>query len=84
MFFYDKEGFCFKSDIWSYGIVLWELLTFDVPYRYIEQPRLLYMIARYNHTLFIPDGVPDLFVELFTGECESFGNELLFYIMIKK
>ncbi|VDQ09517.1 unnamed protein product [Trichobilharzia regenti] len=31
----------------------------------MEQPRLLFIIAMYNYTLHIPQGVPDLFVQLF-------------------
>jgi serine/threonine protein kinase len=26
---------CVRVDIWSYGMVLFELLTLDIPYRYV-------------------------------------------------
>lgn len=47
--------------------MLWELLTLDIPFRAMEQPRLLFIIAMYNYTLYIPPGVPDLFVQLLKG-----------------
>ncbi|VEL42963.1 unnamed protein product [Protopolystoma xenopodis] len=32
----------------------------EAPFRGIEQPRLMYIIAEHNYTLYIPEGVPEL------------------------
>ncbi|KAL3284694.1 hypothetical protein HHI36_018843 [Cryptolaemus montrouzieri] len=34
-----------KVDIWSFGIVLWELLTCEVPYEGMEQSAIMYLVG---------------------------------------
>ncbi|KAF5288232.1 hypothetical protein FQA39_LY04000 [Lamprigera yunnana] len=34
-----------KIDIWSFGVVLWELLTCETPYKDMEQSAIMYMVG---------------------------------------
>lgn len=34
-----------KVDVWSFGIVLWELLTCEVPYEGMEQSAIMYLVG---------------------------------------
>ncbi|XP_065160708.1 mitogen-activated protein kinase kinase kinase 13 isoform X3 [Atheta coriaria] len=34
-----------KVDIWSFGVVLWELLTCEIPYKDMEQSAIMYMVG---------------------------------------
>lgn len=59
-----------SSDVWSFGVLLWELLTGEVPYREIDALAVAYGVAMNKLTLPIPSTCPEAFAQLLT-ECWS-------------
>ncbi|KAE9418627.1 hypothetical protein Angca_008007 [Angiostrongylus cantonensis] len=49
----------FYVDVYSYGVVLWELLTREQPYKNINQMAIIYGVGSNNLSLPIPDSTPD-------------------------
>mmetsp|Transcript_22291 Transcript_22291/g.66974 ORF Transcript_22291/g.66974 Transcript_22291/m.66974 type:complete len:830 (-) Transcript_22291:149-2638(-) len=45
-------------DVWSYGVVLWELLTGEVPYRGVEQGAIIFGVASKSLHLPVPSTAP--------------------------
>ncbi|KAJ8044424.1 Mitogen-activated protein kinase kinase kinase 10 [Holothuria leucospilota] len=56
-----------RADIWSYGVVLWELLTGEVPYRGINSLAVAYGVAVNKYTLPIPTTCPGEFADILTA-----------------
>ncbi|CAH1791935.1 unnamed protein product, partial [Owenia fusiformis] len=59
-----SSTFSKSSDIWSYGVVLWELLTGETPYKNIDTLAVAYGVAVNKLTLPIPSTCPDQFAKL--------------------
>lgn len=53
----------------SYGVLLWELLTGEVPYRGIDGLAVAYGVAVNKLTLPIPSTCPEPFTKLMEGNC---------------
>ncbi|VDI66407.1 mitogen-activated protein kinase kinase kinase 11-like [Mytilus galloprovincialis] len=53
-----------SSDVWSYGVLLWELLTGETPYKGIDALGVAYGVAVNKLTLPIPSTCPGLFSKL--------------------
>ncbi|UJR13381.1 hypothetical protein I4U23_000397 [Adineta vaga] len=50
-----------KIDVWSFGIVVWEILTCAVPYNNIDPSAVMWGVGKGSLTLPIPDSVPEGF-----------------------
>ncbi|XP_058126307.1 mitogen-activated protein kinase kinase kinase 13-A [Anopheles ziemanni] len=53
-----------KVDIWSYGVVLWELLTGEVPYKNVDSSQIIFGVGNNSLYLPIPTSCPDGFKKL--------------------
>ncbi|CAB3226386.1 unnamed protein product [Arctia plantaginis] len=48
-----------RVDVWSYGVVLWELITQEVPYKNLETHAIMWGVGTDTLSLPIPDSCPE-------------------------
>ena len=61
-------GGCCLCPFFSYGVLLWELLTGEVPFRGIDGLAVAYGVAMNKLALPIPSTRPEPFAKLMEGE----------------
>uniref|UniRef100_A0A0N5AQD9 Protein kinase domain-containing protein n=1 Tax=Syphacia muris TaxID=451379 RepID=A0A0N5AQD9_9BILA len=60
----QKEGITTATDVWSYGVVLWEMIAREIPYKGLTEFSIYSMIAQQGVTLVIPEECPLALSEL--------------------
>ncbi|NXJ72907.1 M3K12 kinase, partial [Rostratula benghalensis] len=58
-----------KVDIWSFGVVLWELLTGEIPYKDVDSSAIIWGVGSNSLHLPVPSGCPDGFKVLLRQCC---------------
>lgn len=69
----------FSEHISSYGVLLWELLTGEAPYKGIDGLAVAYGVAVNKLTLPIPSTCPEPFAQLMSG---GILNLDLFFVLL--
>lgn len=64
------------SDVWSFGVVLWELLTGQIPYRDFSGPAIAYGVGNGNLKLPIPKTCPEELRIILEGNYLNRCNEM--------
>ena len=59
-----------KVDVWSFGVVLWELLTCEIPYKGVDSSAIMWGVGNNSLQLPIPSTLPDGF-KLLLKQCWS-------------
>ena len=58
---------CFILFLYSFGVLLWECLTGEIPYKGFDQMQVAFGIATNKYSLPIPSTCPEEFSQLMKG-----------------
>ncbi|XP_016108940.1 mitogen-activated protein kinase kinase kinase 13-like [Sinocyclocheilus grahami] len=64
-----------KVDIWSFGVVLWELLTGEIPYKDVDSSAIIWGVGSNSLHLPVPSTCPDGFKILMKQTCSDIATE---------
>lgn len=57
-----------KMDVWSFGVVLWELLTQEIPYKNLETNAIMWGVGTDSIALPVPSTCPSS-IQLLLNQC---------------
>lgn len=62
-----SEPYSYPVDVWSYGVVLWEILTGDEPYKNLDSSAVVWAVGNNSFRLPVPFGFPGGFSRILNG-----------------
>lgn len=77
-----SEPYSFPIDIWSYGVVLWEILICDEPYKNLDSASVIWAVGNDSFHLPIPFNFPEGFSRVLNGCWKSQPNDRLTFQQI--
>lgn len=77
-----SEPYSFPVDVWSYGVVLWEILIGDEPYKNLDSSAVVWAVGNNSFRLPIPYSFPEGFSLILNGCWKAKPNERLVFPQI--
>lgn len=62
-----SEPYSYPIDVWSYGVVLWEILTSDEPYKNLDSSAVVWAVGNNSFKLPVPSNFPGGFSRILDG-----------------
>eukprot|EP01017_Pseudomicrothorax_dubius_P036928 TRINITY_DN5350_c0_g1_i2.p1 TRINITY_DN5350_c0_g1~~TRINITY_DN5350_c0_g1_i2.p1 ORF type:complete len:129 (-),score=25.11 TRINITY_DN5350_c0_g1_i2:31-417(-) len=65
---FDDKGYSIKADVYSFAIVLWEIICRETPYKSIKAPQAIMKLVLFDRgrpdTTLIPPDTPEMLADL--------------------